>query len=104
MDPRFRQLRENVRIAQSNLQTHEHALATALAQCGHSWTEPKYDPIVREPYTIPGDRPGTMGIDWRGPTYVERKETPRWTRECKICGKVAETGQVVQILTQKPKF
>jgi len=52
----------------------------------HNWGQPKYDPIHHEAYTSPGDRPGTMGVDWRGPTYVPARTEDRWVRECRDCG------------------
>jgi hypothetical protein len=54
-------------------------------ECKHDW-KVEYDPIVREAYTIPGDEPGTMGVDWRGPTHVPSETTRQWTRTCNICG------------------
>ena len=80
--------------------------------CQHKWGEVRYTPDVQEAYTIPGDAPGTMGIDWRGSTWVPRSEKKVWTRTCGICkleqrtehtkpeyvaGKIAGTGGQVEV-------
>lgn len=56
--------------------------------CQHEWDHPegKYTPEYTEAYTDPGDPPGTMGVDFRGPVYVPAKTTKKWTRVCKKCG------------------
>ena len=66
-------------MAQEELQTYQD-------NCRHVWGETKYTPIHHKGYTIPGDKPGTMGVDYRGPCYVEPRTEDRWTRECNICG------------------
>lgn len=66
-------------------------LTDARAVCRHKWGETRYTPDRREAYTIPGDAPGTMGVDWRGPTDVPAETTKRWTRQCESCGLVQTT-------------
>ena len=56
-------------------------------------TKEKYTPIITETYTIPGDRPGTMGVDWRGPVHVPSSTKDQWTRTCTECGKEEVTTQ-----------
>ncbi len=97
MDPRISQIRENVRIAQRNLQTYEAQLAQALADCRHAWSAPLYDPIVKEGYSIPADYR-------RSEMYVAREETPRWTRTCRICGKTEHTQRTKEIVQKQPLF
>lgn len=73
--------------------------------CRHDWTIPVYDPVHTEAYTIPGDEPGTMGVDWRGPCHVPAETTPRWTRTCKACGLTDETQQSrAKVTVNEPVF
>lgn len=53
--------------------------------CSHSWGVAEYIPRRIEGYTIRGDPPGTMGVDWCGPTYVEPQTLRRWRRVCSKC-------------------
>ncbi len=73
------------------LQRKRNYLQVLEDKCPHSWEEPVYDPIITEGYTCQGDPPGTMGIDWRGPYHVPRKEQKRWKRTCRTCGKTEYT-------------
>ena len=90
--------------AADNLRRANDRLSQLEGCCGHDWSAPSYVPDRREAYTIPGDEPGTMGVDWRGPTYVEAKEIPKWTRKCKICGKVETTDRVAEEVKKVPRF
>ncbi len=80
-------LRTNLKKAENEVQRLKSAITREENACQHSWTE-TYAPEVQEAYTDPGDPPGTMGVDWRGPCYVPRSETPRWKRVCGLCGKI----------------
>jgi hypothetical protein len=60
-------------------------------KCKHEWAKVKYDPIITKGYEVPGDPPGTMGIDRRSAFYVAGTTTPRWTRTCLRCGFVQTT-------------
>lgn len=80
------------------------ALEERRRKCSHVWTPVMYDPLVREAYTAPGDTPGTMGVDFRGPCYVPRQETPRWKRTCETCGLVEYTQQVKEEIKKVPVF
>lgn len=66
-------------------------LAALDAACGHVWTEPVFDPIYHPGYTIAGDAPGTMGVDYRGPMSVGSRTENRWKRTCSRCGKTEHT-------------
>ena len=57
----------------------------------HQWGKIKYEPIIREAYTIPGDPPGTMGVDWQGPCHVPAQTTHQWSRTCALCVKKETT-------------
>lgn len=95
---RFASLTTEVERAQAELQRYE-------ASCNHQWSETVYDPIYHKAYTIPGDPPGTMGVDWRGPCYVPAETIDRWKRECKRCGLVEYTEGETQTVTKKvPKW
>lgn len=97
-------LRREIADADRRAQELKNRLAATERDCAHNWSKPVYNPIVQEAYTDPGDPPGTMGIDWRGPCYVPRKETKRWTRTCSKCGKVEHTQSVNTQTTEIPRF
>jgi hypothetical protein len=82
----------------------EGRLSQVVRECRHEWTAPVADHIYREGYTIPGDPPGTMGVDWRGPCYVEPKTTHRWKRTCRLCGHVEHTSNTNKHVTETPDF
>lgn len=86
------------------LEASRAKLRNLRATCSHDWEEPKYTPKIREAYTIEGDPPGTMGIDWRGPQHVPRKEIPVWTRTCRRCGTTETTTKVTEKVTTAPRF
>ncbi len=91
MNESFENRRRRVQEAQAELARATDALQTAERFCQHQWGPAAYTPIVSEAHTIPGDPPGTMGVDWRGPTYVPSSSRPCWTRVCLTCGKEEKT-------------
>ena len=78
-------LENQLKQAQDQLKKYENT-------CQHQFTV-NYDPIYQKAYTIPGDEPGTMGSDWRGPCFVPAETINRWKRECELCGLVQYTNQ-----------
>lgn len=96
-------LTRKIQALSNELSQLNYQLKLAQNTCQHTW-ETTYDPIVEEGYTIPGDRPGTCGVDWRGPVNVPRKETPRWKRVCTICDTSQYTEEVTEQVTKKPNF
>ncbi|HOX29760.1 MAG TPA: hypothetical protein PLR75_01245 [Candidatus Pacearchaeota archaeon] len=87
-----------------NLESAKERLNVIQRSCFHKWGPIRYDPIVVEAHTLPGDKPGTHGVDWQGPVYVSRKETPRWTRQCEICDLVQITDKTEERKVVKPRF
>jgi hypothetical protein len=81
----------------------EKDLKNYVTKCNHNF-ETKYDPVYTPAYTIPGDTPGTMGVDWRGPVYVPAKTQERWKRECEKCGLVEYTTKTEDIIKKIPKW
>ncbi len=79
-------------------------LAGIQRECHHKWSDPIDTAIVTEGYTDPGDAPGTMGIDFRGPCYIPGTREQQWTRVCSVCGKTEATSQVTQKVSTSPKF
>ena len=69
------QLVQEISQAEASLTLLKAQLTRLQQECTHKFGETKYVPHVTEAYTISGDRPRTMGIDWRGPTTVPREET-----------------------------
>lgn len=80
---------ENKQRELSELQRRVNMLQSEITNiqglCRHNWSKAIYQPIYTEGYTIPGDPPGTMGIDWRGPCYVPSSTKKVWMRKCKEC-------------------
>jgi hypothetical protein len=74
-------------------------------KCVHKF-ETYYDPVYTPAYTIPGDKPGTMGVDFRGPIDVPANTKERWRRECGICGLIQYTTRTYDIVNVKkiPKW
>lgn len=77
--------------ASEDARRHQAEIDGLQRSCCHNWGEIKYVPICTEGYTAPGDPPGTMGIDWRGPTYVPPTTTPQWERTCLLCDLTQKT-------------
>lgn len=97
-------LQSDISDLERELENKKLRLSRLRVQCQHKWGETVYAPIIRKAYTDPGDPPGTMGVDWRGPTYVPREEKKRWTRTCTLCGLMEETAQTNTLKTEVPKF
>ena len=86
------------------LESAKERLNVIQGSCSHKWGPIRYDPIVVGAHTLPGDKPGTHGVDWRGPVDVPRKETPRWTRQCAICDLVQITDKTEERKVVTPRF
>ena len=91
---RMARIREKMNEQENEKRSIEYQLDNLERTCQHDFTAPEYIPEHREGYTIPGDAPGTMGVDWRGPTYVPSETIDKWRRVCKRCGKVEVTKDV----------
>ena len=89
-------LRAELASRRQELTQLEKALQTAEQHCQHNWTPSQYTPIEHKSYTIPGDAPGTMGIDWQGPTYVPARTENQWSRTCLNCGRTETTKTTVE--------
>jgi len=75
-----------------------------MAHCNHDFKEAKYDPeTISVGY---GSVQDGCGPDphWRYAGYRD-EEKPRWSRECKICGKIEYTYTQEPIIKEyKPRF
>ena len=94
MTPEATALRQSLVHAKSIADNLQRQLAEMERACQHDWTDAEYDPDYQDAYTYPGDPPGTMGVDWRGPVHVPAKTTKRWRRTCTKCGLVQSTTKV----------
>lgn len=101
---RVLKLMEEHEAAQRLLASSTRELERIRASCRHDWGPEVYDPIIIEAYTIPGDPPGTCGVDWRPETRVPRKETPRWKRKCEECLLTQYTERTSEKVSRKPNF
>lgn len=99
-----RQLEREVEEAERVKVGAENRIKYLQRQCVHDWGEVMYDQVVREAFTSPGDPPGTMGIDWRGPTYHPREERRRWKRVCRKCGLMEYTERTQEKVEHTPLF
>ena len=84
-------LRREAEAAERKAKALREQLDAAQRACRHSWGEVRYVPEHHKGYTIPGDPPGTMGVDWRGPCEVPPTTTRRWERTCAACGLAQRT-------------
>ena len=96
-------LRDEIWYKQQELDRQKERLAGIQARCQHSWTEPRYDPIVTPGYET-GDEPGTMGVNYMPKRWVPQQEAPRWTRTCKECGLEQETTRTKEDVRKIPVF
>ena len=97
-------LRVTIKEKEEELKSVKETLKQIEDSCQHQWTKPEYCPEHHEAYTIPGDPPGTMGSDWRGPVYVPAETIKKWRRQCNLCGKVEITDRVKEVSTDEPRF
>jgi hypothetical protein len=97
-------IKREIEQREAELKILKNKVDEIYRNCYHRWGEPVYNPIYHEAYTIPGDPPGTCGVDWRGPTWVEAKTIPRWKRRCAICGKEEETTKTEEVKTYRPNW
>jgi hypothetical protein len=91
------EMRKSLAAAEDQVKSLRTRLETAERQCGmkcHNWDKVQYTPIETKGYQTQGDPPGTMGIDWQGPQWIEATCTKQWTRTCKSCGKTETTQRV----------
>jgi hypothetical protein len=104
MNPEAQQMRAELEITKKAYESAQAKLKDYVTRCQHKFGEVKYDPIHQQAYTIPGDKPGTMGVDWRGPQFVPAQTTPRWKKECGLCGLVKETTATEDKVTKTPRW
>jgi hypothetical protein len=100
------QLERSIEAKRRELEAAEQALRNADAACRHEFGTAENADIYHPPYTIPGDTPGTMGVDYRGPCHVPSKTEKRWRRTCKKCGKVEFTTRIASEVkvVQQPQW
>jgi hypothetical protein len=104
MNPRVPELEREIAQHEQALTRARGELSRIRAACRHPWPAPVYTPQYIEGYTTPGDPPGTMGIDWRGPVHVPSKTIPKWTRTCPECGLTQVTERTQDHVTKSPVF
>lgn len=94
-------LRLLVEQQQQDLSESKARLAELEKNCSHSWGQSIAAHIYHEAYAAPGDVPGTMGVDYRGPVHVPSRTENRWKRVCSRCGKVEYTSQTQDVVIEK---
>ena len=101
-------LRSEIIEIESLLKSKKSQLEREERECRHHsdrscWVVTP-DDLYESGYTIPGDAPGTMGVDRRFDCHVPAKTTKRWKRVCNVCGKVEHTTNVDQKTVESPRF
>jgi len=104
MNSEIKQLREKVELLKGKYDSAKQTLDRIIESCNHNFGPTISDHIYRPAYTIPGDPPGTMGVDRRGPCYVDAKTEKRWKRICELCGQVEYTSKIKQIINELPEW
>jgi len=97
-------LRQEIDKLQKQLKIKESELNSIVQYCVHKWSEPMPDHIYHEAYTTKGDAPGTMGVDFQGPTFIPAETIHQWKRICSVCGKVEHTRGTKSHVTKTPDF
>jgi hypothetical protein len=104
MNPDIRRIEDEFCTASQKAEGLQLKLKALRRDCRHKWSAVVYDPIVTPAYTDPGDPPGTMGVDFRGPCYVPKHERARWKRVCSECGDVEYTFDTQDRVEKIPVF
>jgi hypothetical protein len=102
--PTIKSMRDRVSKLTAELKEAESALTHYVNNCRHTWSKIEEVHQYIPSYTIPGDEPGTMGVDWRGPIHVPAQENKQWKRVCENCGKEEITSNTNQHITYTPRF
>ena len=98
------ELRAYIDVQASQLTAAQRRLTALERQCQHDWSPAVDASIYHKAYRIEGDKPGTMGVDWRGPMDVPASTERRWSRRCRKCGKVEFTTSTNKTTTETPRF
>jgi hypothetical protein len=104
MKTEAKQLRDKVAKLEKEFTEAKKDLEQLVGTCQHQFGETLYDPIETPAYTYPGDPPGTMGVDWRGPCHVPAQTEKQWKRICELCGEVEYTKRVKQKTEEEPDW
>jgi len=83
------QLRKEIEDMERDLVNKKRELYNIESRCVHNWGKRETKEIHLPGMSFPGDEPGTMGVDFRGPTYVPARTITESTMKCLICGKVS---------------
>src|SRR5208282_283628 len=93
-DMSTQEMRHEIAETEVRLKILTANLERAYLECArksHRWGPVQYTPIEHKGYQTQGDPPGTMGVDWQGPMWVDASTTKQWTRVCARCGKTETT-------------
>ncbi len=104
MNQDIQKLRNEVEAKERAFSETKKRLDDIVKSCQHKFGETIPDHTYREAYRIEGDKPGTMGSDWRGPLDVPAETELRWKRICDYCGKVEYTTQTKQKIEHLPDW
>lgn len=104
MNSEIKRLKDEIAKTEQLLHDLKYKLNNSVSNCRHQWGNPVYDPIIIPGGYDPGDPPGTMGIDWRGPTSWPEQRKPRWKRVCGVCGMEQYTTNTTKTVSESPQF
>lgn len=97
----IKELRRRVEATRTELQDMQTILDTEEKKCPHDWGEPRCVPEYKKGYHIP---PRGAGSDFQSGLDVPAETTKKWSRECKLCGKVQETKHIKKQKKEIPAF
>jgi len=86
MTDEIRSLILEIRTLEEELNRKQKRLLAAQSSCRHNWSDVRNKPRVIKAHTIPGDPPGTMGVDRRFDCHVPEQRFDCWMRQCHTCG------------------
>ena len=104
MNTRAQELERTISEEAAKLKQAEAELAGIHRSCQHNWGQVVYCPEHIPAYDIPGDPPGTMGVDWRPGCHVNAQTINKWSRTCQLCGLTKKTTETEQHVSHAPIF
>ena len=93
---------EEIKQLERELHEKKASLQNKQAVCSHIWAEVKYDPEEVLVQYRTGGYEGS-GVDKWPETAYRKDKKDRWSRTCKICGKV-EYGYKTEVVKHELSF
>ncbi|MCX6744869.1 MAG: hypothetical protein NTX82_05075 [Candidatus Parcubacteria bacterium] len=104
MNDRIAELTRTIDDSDTKLKRAREELSRIRSSCLHQWGPVRDCSEYKPAYDIPGDPPGTMGVDWRPGCHVPAQTIEKWQRTCRLCGLTETTTETNQQVTHTPRF